>query len=191
MSEIQHKMFAGAEIKAAQGLAVAVFSRFNVKDKDGDVTLSGAIRDGAETVIGAYQHTSWKGALPVGRGRIRTTRTEARVEAQFFMDTASGRDTFAVVRELAELGEWSYGYDVLEASKGRFEGENVQFLKRLHVSEVSPVLVGAGVATMTESAKGVLNEYGRYMRSLYDDRQRDELAEIQQRLELTAIKEAL
>ena len=35
-------------------------------DKDGDLTLPGAIKDGMEVVISAYQHQSHYGALPVG-----------------------------------------------------------------------------------------------------------------------------
>lgn len=155
---MDHKQLSRVEIKSAdKGEVTAVFATFNVKDKDGDVTLPGAFQDGAEVVISSYQHTSWGGALPVGKGRIRTTKTEAMVDAQFFLDTAAGRDTFTVVKRLGPLQQWSYGFDTLEADRGTFKGEDVQFLKKMLVHEASPVLVGAGVNTRTLAAKAAKN----------------------------------
>lgn len=194
--KVEHKLFTGVDVEFKRGAsylgqATAVFSRYNVIDKDGDVTLPGAIRDGIEVPVSAYQHTSWTGALPVGKAIIRTDHQTARAEVQFFMTTQAGRDTFEVVRELGTLGQWSYGFDTLEASKGKFEGEDAQFLKRLRIHEVSPVLVGAGVDTATEDVKAAINEYARFQRGLFDDQVRDELAGIQQHLELVAIREAM
>jgi hypothetical protein len=151
---MDHKQLSRVEIKSAdKGEVSAVFATFNVKDKDGDVTLPGAFEDGAEVIVSSYQHTSWQGALPVGQGRIRTTKTEAILDAKFFMDTTSGRDTFAVIKALGPRQQWSYGFDTLEADRGKFQGEEVQFLKKMLVHEVSPVLVGAGVNTRTLAAK--------------------------------------
>lgn len=142
------------EIKsAARGEVVAVFSTFNTIDSDGDVTLPGAFTDGAQIPISAYGHKSWEGMLPVGRAEIRSTRTEAQLHGRFFLDTASGKDTFTTVKELAELGQWSYGYDAVKYSYGDFNGKQVRFLEQLAVHEVSPVLVGAGTGTRTVSAK--------------------------------------
>lgn len=137
-----------------QGTVSAVFSTFNVVDKDDDVTLPGAFTDGQPVRISAYGHESWFGALPVGKGRVRTTDSEAILDGQFFLNTTAGRDTFEVVREMGELQEWSYGFDVLDAEFGTFEGKHVQYLKRLHVHEASPVLLGAGVNTRTLDVKG-------------------------------------
>lgn len=143
------------EIKDAdKGQVTAVFSTFDVIDSDRDVTKAGAFTDGAEMPISAYGHASWMGALPVGKGRIRATATEAVLEGAFFMDTTAGRDTFEVVKQLGALGQWSYGYDVTKESYGEHEGQRVRFLEQLKVFEVSPVLVGAGVGTRTLTAKG-------------------------------------
>ncbi|WP_206700431.1 hypothetical protein, partial [Actinomadura sp. RB99] len=77
------------EVKDAdKGEVTAVFSTFDVVDSDRDVTKAGAFEDGAEVVISAYGHTSWSGLLPVGKGVIRTTKTEALLEGSFFLDTA-------------------------------------------------------------------------------------------------------
>ncbi|MGP4092941.1 HK97 family phage prohead protease [Nonomuraea sp. KM90] len=145
------------EIKdEAKGEVKAIFSTFNAIDSDRDVTRPGAFTDGAEVPISAYGHTSWSGMLPVGKATIRQTAKQAILEGRFFMDTAAGRDTFTTVKELGELGQWSYGYDPVEYSYGEHEGQRVRFLDALKVHEVSPVLVGAGVGTRTLSAKSAL-----------------------------------
>lgn len=144
------------EVKdAAKGEVTAVFATFNTVDSDKDVTLPGAFEDGAEVVISAYGHKSWEGLLPVGKGVIQTTKTEAVLEGQFFMDTLDGADTFKTVKNLGALGQWSYGYDAKEYSFGEFEGQQVRFLQKQAVHEISPVLLGAGVNTRTLSAKSM------------------------------------
>lgn len=149
------KHLKGVEIKdATKGTVSAVFSTFNVVDSDGDVTDPDAFTDGAEVAISAYGHTSWGGALPAGKGVIRTTKSEAILEGQFFMDTQHGADTFKVVKAMGPRQQWSYGFDIDEASPGQFDGKDVQFLRKLTVHEVSPVLIGAGVNTRTLAAKG-------------------------------------
>jgi hypothetical protein len=128
-----------------------------VLDKDSDITLPGAFAEGAPVVISAYGHKSWEGALPVGDGVIRTTAKEAVLDGQFYMDTTHGADAFRTVKRLAErgLGQWSYGYDVQDADYGEMDGKQVRYLKRLSVTEVSPVLIGAGVNTRTLATKGL------------------------------------
>lgn len=152
------------EIKDAdKGTFVSIFSTFNTKDHDGDVTMPGAFQDGAHMPVSSYGHSSWAGNLPVGKARIKTTDSEAQAHGMFFMDTAAGRDTFTVVKSLAEdgMGEWSYGYDPLKKSYGEWplEGDGqkdqVRFLESLKVHEVSPVLLGAGIGTSTVSAKAL------------------------------------
>lgn len=151
------KQLSRVEIKdAGRGEVRAVFSTLNVKDLDGDVTLPGAFDGNGDLAISAYGHTSWQGALPVGMGSIREVGDEAVLNGKFFMDTTHGKDAFLTVKALADagLGEWSYGYDVLKESFGEFNGDQVRFLEKLKVAEVSPVLQGAGIGTRTVSAKG-------------------------------------
>jgi hypothetical protein len=151
------------------GVASAIIATFGVVDKDGDVTLPGAFTDGAEVVVSQYNHSSQIGtSLPVGKGRIRTTAAEAIVDVQFNMLTQAGRETFEVVRDLGAIGEWSYGYKVVNAEMGNFGGQRVQFLKALQVFEVSPVLRGAGINTGTvpDSAKEeAARQFLRFVRS--------------------------
>lgn len=153
----KQKTLQGVTVKDAdQGIVEAVFSTFNVVDKDGDITLPGAIKDGTEVVISAYGHRSHWGELPVGKGVIRTSKTEAILEGQFFMNTDGGRETFEVVKELGPLGEWSYSLHDVKSRSGEIDGQSVNYLEEIgHIKEVSPVLIGAGVNTRTLVAKGL------------------------------------
>lgn len=143
------------EVKdAVKGEVTCHFARYNVKDHDGDVTLPGAFEDGAEVTGSAYGHKSWEGEKPVALGTIYTVGDEVAADLQFFMDTIDGAETFKTVKNMKHRQEWSYGFDILEYSYGEFEGEQVRFLKKLRVHEVSPVLLGAGIGTRTTSVKG-------------------------------------
>ena len=150
-----HKQKALANLKitdAEKGEVEAVFATLGVVDYDGDVTVKGAFTE-EDVRISAYNHESWKGALPVGKGTIREEGDKAVFKGRFFLDTTSGRDTFGVVKEMGELQEWSYGYDTLEAEPGTKEGQTVNFIKRQKVHEVSPVILGAGIDTGTVAVK--------------------------------------
>lgn len=150
----KQKALSGLKITdAAEGKITAVFATLNVKDSDGDVTLPGAFTK-EEVRISAYNHQSWKGALPVGKGKISEDGDEVVLEGEFFLDTTAGKDTFEVVKQMGDLQEWSYGYDVLDSERGSKDGERVNFLKSMKVHEVSPVILGAGVDTRTLAVKG-------------------------------------
>lgn len=150
------KTLRGVEIKdESKGEVTAVFATLGVRDHDGDFTRDGAFTDGAPVRISAYGHKSWDGLLPVGKGVIRIKGKKAILEGQFFMNTTHGRDTFETVKELSEAGlqEWSYGFDINGYSFGEEKGQQVRYLDRVTVHEVSPVLLGAGIGTRTLSAK--------------------------------------
>lgn len=136
----------------AAGEVSAVFATLGVVDAHGDVTRKGAFSP-EDVLISAYGHETWKGAMPVGRGSIREVGDEAIFTGKFFMDTTAGRDTFHTVKATGELQEWSYGFDILESDKGEVEGKQVQYLDKLKVYEVSPVLIGAGKNTRTLAVK--------------------------------------
>ncbi len=150
----EHKALRGVEIKdAEQGEIKAVFATLGVIDKDNDVTVKGAFDDGAPVRISAYGHASWGQALPVGKGVIRVIDDEAILEGKFFMETQHGRDTFKTVKEMGDLQEFSYGFDVVKSEPGTFEEKDVRFLQKMKVHEVSPVMLGAGVGTRTLAVK--------------------------------------
>lgn len=165
------KTFTRVEIKDEdKGEVAAVFATLNVIDADGDVTLPGAFETGAKARISAYGHSSWGGALPVGKGSIREEGDEAILDGRFFLNTPAGADTFTVVKALGEDGlqEWSYGYDPIEYSFGEFEGQQVRFLIKLKVHEVSPVLLGAGVGTRLLTAKSGM-KFGEHVEAVMAD----------------------
>ena len=136
-----------------KGEVECVFATLNVVDKDGDVTVPGAFKEGQIVAISQHGHTIWDGTAPVGKGTIRTTGNEAIFSGQFFMDMAAARDTFHAVKGMGEHGQWSYGFQTLSAKPGEMAGQKVKFLLEQDVFEVSPVLRGAGVGTRTTSAK--------------------------------------
>lgn len=149
------KTLSRVEIKdSSQGIIRAVFSTFDVIDRDGDVTRKSAFRNGAPVRISAFNHGSWEGALPVGRGTILVTEKEAVLDGQFFMNTTHGRDCFETVKAMGELQEFSYGFHVTDSEPGEVEGKSVRIIKGVDVAEVSPVLLGAGVGTRTLAVKG-------------------------------------
>lgn len=156
---MQHKAGKGrVEFKASSdetGEFSAVFATLNVIDKDGDVTVNGAFKQGQEVLISAYQHTSWQGALNVGRGVIREDGEEAIVDGKFYIDTQHGLDAYRTVKQNGNLQQWSYGFDTMASEPGTMAGRNVQFLKELDTHEVSPVLIGAGVNTRTLAVKSL------------------------------------
>lgn len=145
-----------------QGLATAIFSRFGGSpDLDGDVTMPGAFTDGAKAILSPWNHSSLTHAqAPAGLATVRVKADRAEAEVQFFMDTAVGRDAFTMVKRLAEagLGQWSYGYDIVKARPGKWDGRPIQILERLDVHEVSPVARGAGRDTRTVSTSSVSRE---------------------------------
>jgi phage head maturation protease len=150
------KKMSSVQIKNAdEGRVEAVFSTFGVIDHDGDMTEPSAFEHGSKVLISAYNHKSWEGALPAGKGTIEVTASGARLKGQFFMNTQHGRDTFETVKALAAdgLGDWSYGFEVKESDREDHEGKSVRVLKKLKVFEVSPVIKGAGIGTQTLAVK--------------------------------------
>jgi hypothetical protein len=155
-ARVDSKSLTGVTIKNAdKGEVSAVIATFNVIDKDGDYTPPGAFTEGQDVLISAYGHKSWEGALPIGKARIRTTKSEAIIDGQFFMDTTAGRDTFNVVKALGPHQQWSYGFDIKDSEPGTVGGQRVRILKSLDVHEASPVLIGAGVNTRTLATKSM------------------------------------
>ena len=147
------KMFQPGEMKLDDaGHLTAAFAQLGVIDSDGDVTVKGAfpVKDVA---LSAYGHTSWDGALPVGKGTISEQGDWAVFEGDFFTDTTHGNDAYLTVKGLGPLAEYSYGFTVLDSAQASFEGKSVRELRSLDVFEVSPVLKGAGVGTHTLALK--------------------------------------
>jgi HK97 family phage prohead protease len=156
------------------GTVKAVFATLGVIDHDGDIVLPGAIENGAKVRISAYNHTSWSGALPVGKGTISEVGNELIFDGGFFLDMASGSETYKAVKNLGDLGEWSFGFDVAEKdyTTDAATGKEIRRLKKLKVYEVSPVLLGAGLGTRTAAIKSLGTEglpYQEHAETLMED----------------------
>lgn len=150
------KRLGAVEIKdEAKGEFAAVIATYGVIDSDGDVTEPGAHRDGQKVVVSPYQHASMHGALPVGSAVLKTERNRTIAQGHYFMEIPEARSAFLTMKRLHEqgIGEWSYGYDVIDAEMGEMDGRRVRILKQQDVFEVSHVLRGAGVGTRTLTAK--------------------------------------
>lgn len=128
----------------------AVFATLNVIDHDGDVTPTGAFTDGQATIVEPWNH-QW--TLPAGKGVVKADDERAWIEGQFFLDTEAGRENYRTVKNMGKLAEWSYTFYVDESETGEFDGQQVNFLKKLDVVGVSPVTRGAGIDTRTVDIK--------------------------------------
>lgn len=138
---------------ADTGKVRAVFATLGVVDNQGDIIMPGAIEQGKAVRISAYNHASWGNSMPVGKGTISELGNELVFDGQFFLDTDGGAETYKTVKNLGDLAEWSFGFDVLEKSYEVIEGTERRKLLKLDTYEVSPVLLGAGINTRTLDIK--------------------------------------
>jgi hypothetical protein len=152
-----YKRFSGVELKAEKkGSFTAKIITLNVVDKDGDVTLPGAVPNGKEILISSYMHGSWSGGLPVGKGIVREEGDSVYVDGEFNLNTDIGKEHYETLKFAPELSEWSYGFQVLELDEESDWRENPKVwrvFKSLDIFEASPVLRGAGVDTGLLSIK--------------------------------------
>lgn len=152
--DTKHLMTA-ATLKADgdRGLVEAVFSTFDVIDSAGDIVVRDAFTDGQQVpMVWAHDWT-----VPIGKGTIRVEESRAVFAGQFFLDTDAGRNAHAVVRNMGDLQEYSWGFRVLDAHMEERDGEPIRVITKAEVYEVSPVLVGANRQTYTLSLKSGLN----------------------------------
>ncbi len=153
--EILRKIIAGTTLKANDaGSGTAHIATLNVIDSDGDVTLPGAFGNQHAKIVPAHD---WQ-HVPIGKAKIREDGDKVLADFKLNLNIGAARDWHeALKHDLATepaLQEWSYGFGIVEASFGDFEGQEVRFLKGLKVREISPVLAGAGVGTHTVAIKG-------------------------------------
>ena len=156
--EIETKSLA-VEIKEdgdTPGTVVAAFAAFDEVDRDGEITRKGAFGS-QDVLLGAFGHTSFgrMGAPvpPVGRGTIKEEKGRAIFEGRFNLNMQAGTELFESVKMAGDLQQWSYGFRVEKESSTIRDGRAIRVLEKLLVSEVSPVMVGAGNSTETLAVK--------------------------------------
>ncbi|MEU8849053.1 HK97 family phage prohead protease [Streptomyces sp. NPDC048564] len=181
---------ADVELKSTgKGEVMATFSVFNEVDSDLDVVLPGAMPDGLEVPMSAFNHKSWEDQLPVGKGVVSVDGRRATFTAKFF-DTTGGRDTYETLKQLGSLARWSWGFDVIDSERGTFNGQRVRFIKKVRLFEVSPVLRGANDNTRTLAIKSADVTRADLLR-VRDNLYRDILTESKARLVDECRREAL
>lgn len=162
MSEIQTKHLGPLEIKNEErGEVEAVICTLNVVDHDREVVLPGAIKDGSKVKLSSYGHSAVFGDAPVGKGTVRVIDDRALLNAQFFMATQRGRESFETVKALGPDSEWSIGFVPTKFSPMTKEWEEKgasRLLAAIDLFECSPVLRGASPDTMTLAVKEAVKQ---------------------------------
>ncbi|MEV4183099.1 hypothetical protein AB0J28_16875 [Streptosporangium canum] len=171
-----------------EGKVTIVVASLNAVDHDGDVTLPGFFGKQTAQIVPAHD---WN-HVPLGRALITESGAEAIAELQFNLKVPAAVDWFEAIKFDHEnppaLQEYSYGFNILDggARIGEHHGRRVRFLQPLkngqpgvRVVEVSPVMLGAGIATRTLAVKRKSDDL--------DAQARDQL----QRLHLKMIHEQL
>ncbi|MGH7891634.1 MAG: HK97 family phage prohead protease, partial [Thermodesulfobacteriota bacterium] len=134
---------AGIKEISEMGEGLAIISTMNVVDSDGDVVMSGAF---GEQIVPMIPTHSWD-SMPLGKASIKESGDQALAEFKLNLETSLGKDWYKSLKFDMDnppvRQEYSYGFSVIEESRGEFEGRQVRFLKKLKVHEISPVLVGA------------------------------------------------
>jgi len=140
----------------------AVFSLLDTIDSDNDVTKSNALRSGysGNKVPLVWNH-DW--SKVIGRGIIETDNQKA-VFKGYFLNTEAGKEAYNTVKEMQDMQQFSYGFQVMKSSKGKHidsKGEEVpvRVLEDVKVWEVSPVLVGAQQNSFVQALKSGLEPY--------------------------------
>jgi hypothetical protein len=101
--EIEVKRLDSIEIKGGdeEGHVEAVIATLNVVDRDHDVILPGAIKDGAHVTLSDYGHsTVISGTLPVGKGTLQTKGNKVVFKGRYFMSTDREAEAFRTIQEM-------------------------------------------------------------------------------------------
>ena len=98
--------------------------------------------------------------MPIGKGILGSSETEAFIDFELFLAAPQGRAHYETLKGLGAIAQWSYGFSVLEASTNpeelaAFGPKALRILKRLDVHEASPVMLAAGEGTRTERLKSL------------------------------------
>ncbi len=145
----------GAHVKALDdaGKGVAIIATLNVVDHDGDVSLPGSFGEQHAKMLPAHDWSH----IPLGKAKIREEGEIVFADFQINMKLESGREWQKALKFDLENGpplqEWSFGFTIKKQSFGEFGGKEVRFLEGVDVSEISPVVLGAGIGTQTIAIK--------------------------------------
>jgi HK97 family phage prohead protease len=145
----------GVRIKAVddQGRGMARIATLGVVDKDLDITKSGAFGEQKVKLLPAHD---WK-SVPLGKARVFEHGDEVLADFQLNLEIEAAKAWHSAIKfDMSDgnpIQEYSYGFTIIKADWGEYEGKSVRFLEKLKVHEVSPVVVGAGIGTGTLEVK--------------------------------------
>jgi len=158
---MERKIFKAENVQLSdEGNISFNFATLNVKDHGGDIIPNNAIENGKTVLLSSWNHTSWNAGLPIGKGTINEKGDKLVFDGAFNLKTQAGRDHYETVKFNGALQEYSFGFDVLKKSTttDTETGDNVRLLDKLNVFEASPVLLGQGINTGTNSIKSADGE---------------------------------
>lgn len=149
----RNKSFESFEFKTGddspEGSLRAVFSTFDVPDRDGDVVRASAFKDGQRTLM-TWAHDWTK---PIGDGVIKVETGRAVFDGSFWMDTTDGEQAYRKVKNAGNLQQYSWGFRITDTQPNSdIKGYDIT---KAEVFEVSPVLVGANQHTQTLAVKSL------------------------------------
>ena len=143
----------------AEGKLKAKVGTLEVVDKHNDMIMKGAIGR-QQVALSAFGHRSWMDRAPVGKGEIYEEGNDIIFEGDFFLDMPEAVSTFASIKGLGDLQQYSWSleqikYSTTEYSEDEESNSNGPIYKitKVKVREVSPVLRGASIDTRTISVK--------------------------------------
>lgn len=157
-----------------EGSFEAVIATIGVKDHDGDVVEAGALAGLTMSIVPSHD---WMN-VPLGKATIEERSNgsgviEAVAVGKFNREVSDGRDWHEAIKfDLAHppaVQEWSWGYRPKEWRMGELNGEEVRFLSKLDVEEISPVLRGASIGTRTLSAKSAKRHETETTDAIWDE----------------------
>ena len=165
---MEHKIFKADDVAIDdKGHINFRFAKLGVVDHDGDIIMPGAFQAGKTVLLSSWNHGSWREGgnnLPIGKGVIFEKEGYATFDGDFNLATETGRDHYETVKFNAGIQEYSFGFDILEKSSSinpETKQEN-RVLVKLDTFETSPVLLGAGIETGTNSIKSIGAESREY-----------------------------
>jgi hypothetical protein len=162
---LERKGLADLEWKADKvGAFRAVVATYNVVDKDGDVSVPGALDTSKSVLVSPWNHSSVDDARmdpPVGAATITTVGDKAIADGHFYVNTDLGRKAYEITKSLFDdgLGEWSYAFRIPSGGASTDSKDLADWpgarriLKQVSPFEVSLVFAGAGIGTGTISVK--------------------------------------
>ena len=147
-------------LKAETPGSIAVeFATLNSEDKDGDVTLPGAI--GKQDVrIQPHGHDTYSSSI--GKGVASERGNRVIMEGMLNIVMPEGKSAYESLKFDLENGptlqEWSYTFKLLDWEFKDVDGRAVRYLKKLKIFSVDPVFIGAGNGTRTMSVKSYTDD---------------------------------